>query len=30
MSIGVGDDLQEAILNLRKAKLSGRDRIVGI
>ena len=30
ISIGIGDNLQEALLNLRKAKLSGRDKIVGI
>jgi hypothetical protein len=28
ISIGVGNDLQEALLNLSKAKLSGKNRII--
>ena len=30
LSIGIGDSLQEALLNLRIAKLKGKDTIVGL
>ena len=30
ISIGYGDSLQEALINLRKAKMSGKNKIVGI
>jgi hypothetical protein len=30
MSVGVGDDSREAVINLRQAKLMGRNRVVGM
>lgn len=30
ISIGIGDDLFQAIFNLKKAKLSGKNRVVGL